>query len=248
MKRLIHSCIVLAVGAALFGCGFGNFNKLTSVDPQLVEDKTWVLTSMNDQTTSGPRITMELRPATAQDGRIGGQAQCNRYYGSYHVADNKIRFTPMGGGRAVCPAPFMTKEAEYLAMFPKLDNISIKEHWLVLSNSSGDEKLTYATESAYVRGQIVASDGNFAPGSEIIVILRDSSMPNDPSGIIGVERIMVGRNVGMDMIDYMVRYAPELVNPDSTYELLAEVIRNGRLTFVTTVKPSVQLKSAPSSH
>ncbi|WP_257286265.1 META domain-containing protein [Endozoicomonas sp. SESOKO1] len=240
MKRLIHSCIVLAAGAALFGC---SSHKLTSVDPQLVEKKTWVLTSMNGQAASGPRVTMELRPATAQDGRISGQAQCNRYFGSYQVANNKIHFTPMGGTRAACPAPFMTKEAEYLAAFPKLDNIAIKENGLMLNNRSGDQKLTYVAESAYVSGQIAASEGTFAPGSEIIVVLQDSAMPNDPAGIIGIERIQVGGNV--DVVDYMVNYAPELVNPDSNYELLAEVIQNGQVMFITAVKPSVQLKSAP---
>lgn len=186
---------------------------------------------------------MELRPATAQDGRISGQAQCNRYFGSYQVANNKIHFTPMGGTRAACPAPFMTKEAEYLAAFPKLDNIAIKENGLMLNNRSGDQKLTYVAESAYVSGQIAASEGTFAPGSEIIVVLQDSAMPNDPAGIIGIERIQVGGNV--DVVDYMVNYAPELVNPDSNYELLAEVIQNGQVMFITAVKPSVQLKSAP---
>ena len=240
MKRLIH-CIVLVTGAALFGC---SSHKLTSVDPRLVENKTWVLTSMNGLAASGPRVTMELRPATAQDGRIGGQAQCNRYFGSYQVANNQIIFTPMGGTRAACPAPFMTKEAEYLATFPKLDNIDIKENGLILNNTSGDQKLTYAAESANVSGQIAATEGTFAPGSEIIVVLQDSAMPNDPAGIIGIERIQVGRNV--DVVDYMVNYAPELVNPSSNYELLAEVIQNGQVMFITAVKPSVQLKSAPA--
>lgn len=241
MKRLIQSCIVLAAGAALFGC---SSNKLTSVDPKLVENKTWVLTSMNGQKASGPRVTMELRPATAQDGRIGGQAQCNRYFGSYQVTDGKIHFTPMGGSRAACPAPFMTKEAEYLATFPKLDNIEFKANGLMLNDRGGDQKLTYVAESASINGQIAASEGSFAPGSEIIVVLQDSSMPNDPAGIIGIERIQVGRNV--DVVDYMVNYAPELVNPDSNYEVLAEVIQNGQVMFVSAVKSSVELKSANS--
>ncbi|USE39637.1 META domain-containing protein [Endozoicomonas sp. SCSIO W0465] len=198
---------------------------------------------MNGLAASGPRVTMELRPATAQDGRIGGQAQCNRYFGNYQVANNKIIFTPMGGTRAGCPAPFMTKEAEYLATFPKLDNIVIKGNGLILNNQSGNQSLTYVAESASVSGQIAASAGTFAPGSEIIVVLQDSAMPNDPAGIIGIERIQVGRNV--DVVDYMVNYAPELVNPGSNYELLAEVIQNGQVMFITAVKPSVQLKSAP---
>ena len=241
MKRLIHSCIVLTVGAALFGC---STHSLTGVEPQLVENKIWVLTSMNGQAASGPRVTMELRPATAQDGRVGGQAQCNRYFGSYQVADNKINFTPMGGSRAACPAPFMTKEAEYLATFPKLDNITFKGHGLTLSgSSSGEQQMTFVSESAFVSGQIAATQGSFAPGSEIIVVLQDSSRPDDPAGIIGIERIPVGRNV--DVVDYVVKYAPELVNPNTSYEVLAEVIENGQVVFFSAEKPPVNLRSTP---
>lgn len=243
MKRLIHTCIVLAAVAALFGC---SSQKLTSVEPRLVENKTWVLTSMDGQAVSGPRVTMELRPATARDGRIGGQAPCNRYFGNYQVASNKIHFTSMGSNRVACPTSLMTREAEYLAIFPKLDNITIKEHGLILNSGSGGQELTYVTESANVSGQIAASEGTFAPGSEIIVVLQDSAMPDDPAGIIGIERIQVGRTV--DVVDYIVNYAPELVNPDSNYELLAEVIQNGQVMFITTVKPSVQLKSAPAKY
>ena len=241
MKRLIHSCIVLTVGAALFGC---STHKLTGVEPQLVENKTWVLTSMNGQAVPGPRVTMVLRPATAQDGRIGGQAQCNRYFGSYQVADNKINFTPMGGSRAACPAPFMTKEAEYLASFPKLDHITFKGHELILSCCDDEPQLKFVSESAVVSGQISAAQGSFTPGSEIIVVLQDSSRPDDPAGVIGIERISIGRNA--DVVGYEVKYAPELVNPNTSYEVLAEVVENGQVVFFSVEKPSVNLRSAPA--
>ncbi len=240
MKRLIHSCIVLTVSTALFGC---SSHSVTEVPPQLVQNKVWVLTSMNGQAASGPRVTMELRPATAQDGRIGGQAQCNRYFGSYQVADKKINFTPMGGSRAACPAPFMTNEAEYLATFPKLDNISFKDHGLVLSSCDSDSELKFVSESASVSGQIAATQGTFAPGLEVIVVLQDSARPDDLAGIIGIERIQVGKDV--DVIDYVVKYAPELVDPNASYEILAEVIDDGQVVFFSTEKPSVSLRSAP---
>ena len=240
MKRLIHSCIALTVGAALVGC---SSHRLTEVEPQMVENKIWVLTSMNGQVASGPRVTMEMRPTTAQDGRIGGQAQCNRYFGSYQVADNKINFTPMSSGRVACPAPFMTEESEYLATFSELDNITFKGHGLMLSSGNSEPKLKFVSESAFISGQIAATQGSFNPGSEIIVVLQDSSRPEDPAGIIGIERIQVGRNV--DVVDYMVKYAPELVNPNSNYEILAEVIENGQVVFFSADKPPVNLRSAP---
>lgn len=240
MKRLIRTCIVLSVGAALFGC---STHRLTGVEPQLVENKTWVLTSMNGQAVSGSRVTMELRPATALDGRVGGQAQCNRYFGSYQVADNKISFTPMGAGRAACPAPFMTEEDEFLAIFPQLDNITFKGHQLTLSGSGDNEQMTFVSESAFVGGQIAATQGSFAPGSEIIVVLQDSSRPDDPAGVIGIERIPVDSHV--DVVDYVVKYAPELVNPDTSYEVLVEVIENGQAIFFSTEKPPVHLRSTP---
>ena len=241
MKRLIRTCIVLSVGAALLGC---STHRLTGVEPQLVENKTWVLTSMNGEAVSGPRVTMVLRPASAEDGRIGGHAQCNRYFGSYQVADNKINFTPMGSGRAACPAPYMTKEAEYLSAFPKLDNITFKGHELILGCCDNEPRLKFVSESAVVSGQISAARGRFAPGSEIIVVLQDRAKPQDPAGVIGIERIAIGRDA--DVVNYEVKYAPELVNPDTDYEVLAEVIENGQVVFFSIEKPFVNLRTAPA--
>ena len=239
MKRIMGLCAAAAAGALLSGCA----HNLTGIEPGQIENKRWVLVSQNGNPVSGPRVTMEMWPVTAQDGRIGGQAQCNRYFGSYQVTDNKLHFSPMGGSRAACPAPFMTKEAEYLSAFPKLNDIEFKGNSLELSNSGSNPKLSYVSESASLRGQITTSQGSFPVGSDIIVVLQDSSMPEDPAGIVGIESIQVRRDI--DVVDYVVNYAPELVKANGRYELIAEVIQNGQLVYMTTIRPSVYLKSAP---
>ncbi|WP_067585971.1 META domain-containing protein [Endozoicomonas ascidiicola] len=239
MKQIIGFCAVITVGMLLTGCT----HDLTGIEPSQVENKRWILISQDGRPVSGPRVTMEMRPVTAQDGRIGGQAQCNRYFGSYQVTNNTLHFSPMGGSRAACPAPFMTKEAEYLSVFPKLNDITFKDSSLELSHSGGYPKLSYVSESASLGGQITTSQGNFPAGSDIIIVLQDSSMPEDPAGIVGIESIQVGRDV--DVVDYVVNYAPELVKANGRYELIAEVIQNGQLVYMTTIRPAVQLKSAP---
>ena len=240
MKKILYFCVAAAV--ALTGC---STTKLTGVSPQSVVNKVWVLTFINGIRASGPRVTMEFTPTSSQDGRIGGQSQCNSYYGRYQIANNEIIFTPMGGGRSACPPPYMTKEAEYLAVFPQLNNISIDGSHLTLSSHDGNKRLVYSVESASVSGQVSAVGGKFPAGSEIIVILQNKAMPDDPVGVIGVETVLVGQDT--DTVNYQVNYTPEAVNPNASYELIAEVMNNGELIYVTTANPSVQLESAPAT-
>ena len=244
MRFRMNKSLFFYVGAclALAGC---STTQLTGVNPQSVIDKVWVLTSMNGVRSLGPRVTMELMPTSYQDGRIGGQSQCNSYYGRYQIANNKISFTPMGGSRSVCPPPYMTKEAEYLAAFPELNDIIIYGNHLTLSSRNGKQKLVYSAESASISGQVSAIDGKFPAGSEVIVILQNKAMPDNPVGIIGVETILVSQ--ATDVVNYQVSYTPETVNPDADYELIAEVMENGELIYATTAKPSVQLESAPAT-
>ena len=242
MTRFLNrSVIVIAAGAVLYGCG--TMDKLTQVDPELVKDKTWVLMSMNGQPTiNDPRVTIEFRPSLPEQGRISGRAQCNNYFGGYRVTDNKIMFSSMGATRMTCPMNRIDKEKQYLEAFPLIDYLTISDNELALKQKKGDLILTYAAEIGVVSGEIVTRRGYFPAGSEIIIKLQDSSMSDQPEGVIGIERVRLGRDVS-DGFKYVVNYAPQLVKPGRDYELSAKVLQRGRLLYSSKMKPTVQLRS-----
>ena len=242
MTRFLNrSVMIIATGAVLCGCS--STDKLTKVDPELVKDKTWVLMSMNGESTvNDPRVTIEFRPSLPEQGRISGRSQCNNYFGGYRVADNKINFSSMGATRMACPMNRMDKEKQYLDAFPKVDYLKISGNELMLKQKKGELMLSYAAESGVVSGEVMTRNGHFPAGSEIIIKLQDSSMVDQPEGVIGIERVRLGRDIS-EGFKYSINYAPQLVKPGRDYELSAQVLQRGRLLYVTKMKPTVQLHS-----
>ena len=240
---LNRSVVILTAGAILTGCS--SMEKLTSIDTDMVDNKTWVLTSINgNPVVSGSRVTMEIQPSMPDQGRISGKAPCNNYFGGYRIANNKISFTPLGATKMMCQMPAMNQEQKYLDAFPKLDSIEFKPDQLILKNSKGDEVLMYASESAVIRGEIKPTSGNFPAGSEVIIKLQEAGMPEGSAGVIGIERERLGRDIE-GALSYSINYAPQLVKPGKEYEISVQVLHRGRLLYTTKMKPSVPLKSMP---
>ena len=240
---LNRSVSIIAVGAILAGCS--SMDKLTGIDPDMVNNKTWVLTSINDHpVVAGSRVTMEIQPSMPDQGRISGQGPCNKYFGGYRIASNKISFTPLGATKMTCPMPIMKQETMFLKAFPNLDKIEFKPSELILKSSKEKDILHFASESAKVRGQIKASSGILPAGSEVIIKLQEAGMDEGSAGVLGVKRTKLGRDVE-GAFDYTVNYAPQLVKPGKHYEINVQVLHRGSLVFTTNMKPPVPLKPMP---
>ena len=240
IRFLNRSLTLLAAGAILTGCS--SMDTLTGIDSDMVNNKTWVLTSINDTPlVTGSRVTMEIQPSMPDQGRISGQGPCNKYFGGYRIASNKISFTPLGATKMMCPMPIMKQEDMFLKAFPNLDKIEFSPNELTLKSSKGNEVLLFASESAKVRGQIKPSSGTLPAGSEIIIKLQEAGMSDGAAGVIGVKRTRLGRDVE-GAFDYSLNYAPQLVKPGKEYEITAQVLHRGNLLYTTRMKPSVPLK------
>ena len=240
---LTRSASLLAAGAMLAGCS--SIDTLTGIDSSIVDNKTWVLTSINDKpVVAGSRVTMEIQPSMPDQGRISGQGPCNKYFGGYRIASNKISFTPLGATKMMCPTPIMKQEDMFLMAFPNLDKIEFAPNELTLKSSKGHEVLHFASESAKVEGQIRPSSGTLPAGSEVIIKLQEAGMDDGSTGVLGVKRTRLGRDVE-GAFDYTVHYAPQLVKPGKEYEITAQILHRGNLLYTTRMKPSVPLKPMP---
>ncbi len=47
-------------------------------------------------------------------GRLSGYSGCNRFFGSYEIADDGITIGPLGATRMACPEPVMALESVFL--------------------------------------------------------------------------------------------------------------------------------------
>ena len=65
----------------------------------------------------------------------------NRYFGSYEIEGNKIKFSAIGSTLMAAPEPMMKAETEYFKNIDAVENINIEGNKLILSG--GDVKLEF---------------------------------------------------------------------------------------------------------
>ena len=240
MRRLFtQTAIVVAMGSLIAGCGSSSH----LIKPEKVEDKTWVLTSVNGAPpVDSTRVTMSIKPVNSEQGRISGQGPCNRYFGGYKVEGKKnISFTPMGSTMMACPSEMMQEEKDYLANFEKVNQMTMNKNMLVLKDSDGRVNMTYGLETGRVKGRIESTSGGFPADSQVIVRLQDVSLANNSrASIIGMETIKL-KDAVLGSVPFDIAYAPQLVQPGKNYAVYVQVMNKGKVIYTTTARHKIKL-------
>jgi heat shock protein HslJ len=105
-----------------------------------LEGTIWNLDSYMDD--KGELVS--VLPATEitaqfQDGRVGGSAGCNSYFGSYHINGNTITIGPLSSTLMFCGEPegLMKQETNYLAALRSAAHYEITGSKLEMTNADG---------------------------------------------------------------------------------------------------------------
>jgi len=106
----------------------------------------WVATGVNDgrqavtSLAAGSSIALDL----GSDGRVTGNATCNRYVGAYAVDGEAIRFGPLATTRMACPDEELAEqERAYLAGLAAAASWSVRGDRLELRDAHGALQATF---------------------------------------------------------------------------------------------------------
>jgi heat shock protein HslJ len=117
-----------------------------SVSAESLAAETWVLTSYGspDQPQAileGVVISLEYQPI---QGRLGGTAGCNSYFGGVTIDEDQQLFSigTIGMTRKACAEPTMEQESAFIRMLEKVTRFAILDGTLFLYTGSG-EVLTF---------------------------------------------------------------------------------------------------------
>ena len=91
----------------------------------------WQLTAMNETP-----IDINVTITFPEEGKIAGQAPCNRYFGNQTVPFPWFEVSGLGSTRMACQN--MELEGQYFALLQKMTTAEIVEDTLVLRNDAGD--------------------------------------------------------------------------------------------------------------
>lgn len=80
-------------------------------------------------------ITLGFAP---EGGKFFGKAPVNRYFGSYTLTENEIKFGPIASTMMAGPEDMMKAETSYLRSLSEMKTFKIKDKQLILSNDNGN--------------------------------------------------------------------------------------------------------------
>lgn len=101
-----------------------------TVSGQTTASDIWVLNTIND-IPSGGRITIEF----PEEGRIAGQAPCNRYFATQTAPLPWFEVSQIGSTKMACPD--LDLETRYFTLLEEMTTAEIKGDTLILKADAG---------------------------------------------------------------------------------------------------------------
>jgi heat shock protein HslJ len=109
---------------------------------ETLSGRSWVAEDINGK---GVMDMLQTTLEFGEDGKVGGNAGCNRYFGSVKIEGDKIEFGPLGATRKMCPESIMNQEDAFFKAVPEVVRWRI-ENGLLFLYSDGDSPILRLSE------------------------------------------------------------------------------------------------------
>ena len=125
------------------------FAKEVPPEPAPLVGTNWTL----DSFYSGDAVSSVISGTTIsavfdKDGRIGGNAGCNHYFGSYTLNGSSLAISGIGSTKMYCTGDgIMQQESTYLAALGKVDRYTVAGDRLTMSGADGKPLLSFVKEA-----------------------------------------------------------------------------------------------------
>ncbi len=92
---------------------------------------TYNITNLNQEDVSSFKLSISFDDSTK---KVSGFSGCNRFFGSYTINENSLKFSPLGTTRMLCSEDKNDIENKLLKAFEKADNVFFSENGFSLFN------------------------------------------------------------------------------------------------------------------
>ena len=100
----------------------------------------WATETINGQPViEGNQVVMGI-----SEGRIGGFAGCNTYFGPYEATGNQVTVGPLASTRLACSEDIMGQESDYLEALHSAASYQIVDEKLQVANANAETILTFS--------------------------------------------------------------------------------------------------------
>ena len=253
MKFASRSLVVVAGMFLVFGCGQApepETQKIVEINAEVaiptveLEGSAWQAVSITGQpTVEGVVSTI----AFEAEGKVGGNAGCNQYFGSWGVDGDAISFGHMGATQMMCVKPeVMEQESRFLEALGNAERFAVDDGMLVIF-STGIEvptRLAPAPQKSVVSGAVFYRERiALPPDATISVKLVDVSRADAPAVVLAEQEIVPEGSVP---VAFELEYDAEKVDERMSYAIQARIESGGELMFTTTEMIPVITRDAPT--
>lgn len=108
---------------------------------ETIEDTLWYLKSYRNEAGEivSAQVYRDNNPSLKfSEGRLGGNATCNRFFGSYALEGNQLTIEGGGSTLMACPDEFMIQERMFLTQLEQVNRYAIADRELQLLNAEGE--------------------------------------------------------------------------------------------------------------
>lgn len=111
-----------------------------------LEGPTWQLVSFVD--SEGSMAPAEVEATIRfEDGQVGGNASCNRFFASYTLEGDQLTISQAGSTMMACPEPAMSQEQAFLANLGQVASYAISGTELTLFDAAGTALLVFEPQT-----------------------------------------------------------------------------------------------------
>lgn len=103
-------------------------------------DRLWTLTELD-----GKPFTARTTIRFGEDGKVSGQAPCNRYFGTQTAPYPWLELGPIGATKMACPD--LAEEAAYFDALAAITLVEVSGDVMILSNEDGRKMVFTALQS-----------------------------------------------------------------------------------------------------
>jgi len=103
-----------------------------------LEGTEWIAESIDGKpVAAGVQSTISFQ----EEGKVGGSAGCNNYFGSWTVEGDAIAFGHLGSTKMMCPPPQIDQEDRFFAAIGEAERFEVRDGALLIYSTGRAEPI-----------------------------------------------------------------------------------------------------------
>lgn len=150
---------LVTISLLLAACS--TFQNAAVTEMTTLYEHNWELSTIDDDgeknmSSGNFHATLKLDFPENGQGRVIGEASCNRHFGTYDLVEHSIKISWMASTLMACTDLAMKQEQFFFSRLEQVTHLEHNEGTLILTNEFDDKSLTFKAGARLTTGKIIS--------------------------------------------------------------------------------------------